>query len=386
MNVRRDSKVDTAVGIVAEYNPFHNGHQYLAAQARKMAHADTVIAIMSGNWVQRGEPAMFDKWHRAEAAIAAGVDLVVELPFFGAVQPSHIFSKSAVKIAQAVGCDALSFGAEHPDMDYDVLIANQPVRADAFKRFDRPYATIFQEYLRKKTGIVLKEPNDILGFGYANANHELGNPLKLYPVNRKGANHNDKCLEGSLNIGSASAIRNEIQRNNLAAIKDFVPKTTLEMVGKSFQYDWNQFWPFLRYELIESSIDRLHEIYQMTEGIEYRLKDSAKKAQSFSEFLNLVKTKRYTYARIQRLCVYVLVQCFEDDMLAEPSYIRPLAFNQQGRKHLNQIKHDVDWPIITKVTDEQIKNQLLLDYQSSMLLQTISNENQDIYRYPIIKN
>ncbi|GAY72851.1 UPF0348 protein family [Lentilactobacillus kosonis] len=315
--------------------------------------------------------------------MAAGVDLVVELPFFGAVQPSHLFAKNAVRIAQELACESLAFGAEHPDMDYDLLINHQPEHDDSFKQFNQTYASTFQNYLKRQTGITLREPNDILAFGYANANHELGNPLKLVPIQRIEADHNDQQLTTDSWISSASSIRNGIV-NYSSEITKFMPYSSFHMVASSFQYSWEQFWPFLRYELIKTPIQELQRIYQMSEGIEHRLKSAAKRSQSFSDFLNSVKTKRYTYTRIQRLCVYVLVHAFSDEMLVDPNYLRPLAFNGQGQRYLNQIKHDTEWPIITKVTDQVVDDWLVLDYQSSMMLELISGENQDVHRYPKI--
>jgi len=376
--------METAVGIIAEFNPFHNGHQYLLNQARKQSGATTVVAIMSGNWMQRGEPAIFDKWKRSQAAVAAGVDLVIELPFSGAVQPAHLFAKSAVKIASEMGIESLAFGAEHPDMDYDLLIHNQPEKDDSFKKFNEPYASTFQNYLKEKTGITLREPNDILAFSYANANFDLGNPLKLLPIQRIDADHNDPELSKGSLISSASAIRNSIFGNSTEFSK-FIPESSLHMIYSGFKYGWEQFWPMLRYELVKTPIEELQRIYQMTEGIEHRLKDAARKSRSFTDFLETVKTKRYTYTRIQRLCVYVLVHAFTDDMLVDPSYLRPLAFNEQGQKYLNQIKHDTEWPIITKVTDEVVDEFVGLDYRSSMMQELVSGEAQDIHRHPFME-
>ncbi len=150
-----------AVGIVSEYNPFHNGHRYMLSQAKQTTGADVSVAIMSGNWLQRGEPAAFDKWQRTRMALLGGVDLVVELPLFSAVQPSHLFSKGAVDLASHLKCDWLAFGAEHPSMDYqNSLITNRRIRR-ALSVLIRPYASIFQDYLFQRTGIRLNQPNDI---------------------------------------------------------------------------------------------------------------------------------------------------------------------------------------------------------------------------------
>lgn len=373
-----------AVGIVSEYNPFHNGHLYMLEQAKQATGADVTVAIMSGNWLQRGEPAAYDKWQRAHAALLGGVDLVIELPLFSAVQPSHLFSKGAVDLAAKMKCRWLAFGAEHPEMDYQKLIDHQPKNPADFKRFDRPYASVFQDYLFEKTGIRLNQPNDVLGFGYAKANVEAGRPLSLVPIKRKGSQHDATQIDDASPIASATAIRQGVLKHDLKAADRVVPKGTMGMLEHDRMLTWQDFWPFLRFELVESPIEKLHQIYQMTEGIEYRLKRAAIKAESFTEFLHLVKTKRYTYTRIQRLCTYVLLHAVPSDMLQAPGYVRLLGFNAVGQRYLNQIKGDLDVPLITKITDDVVADTIQMDFRGGMLTQMINGLSQDYYRHPII--
>ncbi len=373
-----------ALGIISEYDPFHNGHAYLLKSALRQTGADVSVAVMSGNWVQRGEPALFDKWSRSEAAIKGGINLVVELPFFSAVQPSHLFSQGAVRLVAGLKCHWLCFGAENPQFDYQKLIANQPNKSSEFKRFDQPYASIFQDYLKRRTGISLNQPNDILAFGYANANNNIGSPLELVPIKRVGQDHNDSSLDLNSNIASGGTIRSAIIKKDLLDVKKLVPQTSVKMIEEADQFTWHYFWPLLRYELIETPISELHRIYQMTEGIEYRLKKAAENAATFSDFLHLVKTKRYTFTRIQRLCCYVLVHAYEDDMQVLPSYVRVLAFDNLGQMYLNQVKGSLDFPLVTKVTDEIAKKELKLDVKAGMLFQMVNNQSQDFYKHPLI--
>lgn len=374
----------SAVGIVSEYNPFHNGHLYQLQRAKQITGADIVVAVMSGNWLQRGEPAIYDKWERTRAAINNGVDIVIELPFFSAVQPSHIFSTGAVRLITAMNCRWLAFGAENPNIDYLKLIKNQPERDASFRQFDRPYASIFQDYLKKKTGIQLNQPNDILAFGYSNANFNLGSPLNLVPIQRIGSDHNQDKLSPSGLIASASAIRNAIHSDLVSEVNKFVPRSTFSMIQGQRPITWNDFWPLLRFELVEAPISQLHQIYQMTEGIEYRLKRCAIKADTFKTFLHLVKTKRYTYTRIQRLCTYVLLHATEAQMLNQPNYLRLLGFSKNGQVYLNQIKNKLKLPLITKINEEVVKNWLQMDFGAGMLFQMINNKSQDYYRHPLI--
>lgn len=373
-----------AVGIVSEYNPFHNGHLYMLNQAQNETGADVTVAIMSGNWLQRGEPAAYDKWQRTRSALLGGVDLVVELPLFSAVQPSHLFSRGAVNLASQMKCKWLAFGAEHPDMNYQQLIDNQPENQASFKRFDKPYASIFQDYLFDKTGIRLNQPNDVLAFGYAKANFEADSPLQLVPLQRIGSNHDDTQIKHGGPIASATAIREAVLDHRGSDIEQVAPKSTLAMIRNNRMMTWDDFWPFLRFELVENPVEKLHQVYQMTEGIEYRLKRAAIKAKTFREFLQLVKTKRYTYTRIQRLCVYVLLHAASRDMLQTGGYIRPLGFNAVGQKYLNQIKNDLKWPMITKINDDVVADFVQMDFRGGMLTQMINGASQDFYRHPII--
>lgn len=372
-----------AVGIISEYNPFHNGHLYQMTQAKKKTGADVTVAVMSGNWLQRGEPAMYDKWTRALAALETGVDVVIELPFYAAVQPSHIFSAGAVRLVAAMKCDWLAFGAETPEIDYQKLINNQPKKDDSFKQFNRPYASIFQEYLYNRTGIRIDKPNDILAFGYANANMLIGSPLHLVPIKRVGSAHNDHQLSSGL-ISSASAIRDQLRNGNFDIVRKFVPESSWQTFSTAKVIDWEQFWPLLRFELIEAPIDTLHSIYQMTEGIEYRLKQAAIESETFSQFLQFVKTKRYTYTRIQRLCCYVLLHVTSSEMLVNPQYIRLLGCTRRGRRYLNQIKNDLELPMISKVNQEVAKKFVYLDFKAGMLIEMVNGAHQDFYKHPII--
>lgn len=372
-----------AIAIVAEYNPFHNGHLYQLTQAKQQTQADVVIALMSGNWMQRGEPAIFDKWQRARAALNHGIDLVVELPFATAVQPANLFAMGAVRLASELNASYLSFGAENPTMDYQTLIDHQP-DATVFRRFDQTYATLYQQFLNESTGIKLNQPNDILAYSYANANHQLGNPIQLVPIQRLGSQHNDQDLNINRQISSATAIRKTIIKQQLQLLDLTVPKATLELIKDNQPLNWTQFWPLLRYELVETPINELHQIYQMTEGIEYRLKKAAEKATSFDEFVHLVKTKRYTYARIRRLCIYVLMHAYDTEVKKATDYARILGFTATGQRYLNQLKKEIAIPMITKMTDDLSRGMMALDYRAGMLIQLINNQPQDFYQRPIM--
>lgn len=379
--------IGNVLGIVAEYNPFHNGHVYQLQQAKQQAKADLTIIVMSGNWVQRGEPALLDKWQRTKLALSGGADLVVELPFQFAVEPAHLFAQGAVQLLSMLGCNRLAFGAEHPELDFEALVANQPTDASShFKRFDETYPTLFNDYLQAQTGLNLRASNDILGFSYVAANQRLAQPLKMIPIQRRGSAHQDTGIERGTTIASGAAIRKAVKAGEWSVINQMVPADTARALRKEQLISWTDYWPYLRYQLLVSSLADLHDIYQMSEGIEYRLKQTALVSATFEDFLRAAKTKRFTYARLQRLCVYILLQVNRVALPTELRYARVLGFNSAGQQHLNRVKKASKLPLISRVTDDWINGPFRLDYQAGLMRQMLSGVDQDRLQHAVIES
>ncbi|KIP00747.1 nucleotidyltransferase [Levilactobacillus brevis] len=374
-----------AAGIVAEYNPFHNGHAYQIAQARQKTGADVIVAAMSGNWVQRGEPAIMDKWQRTEAALAGGVDLVVELSGAAALQPAHLFAQGAIAVLATLKCQWLVFGTEHPDMDYDCLMAHLPSDPVIFKRFDQTYASLFQGYLREQTGITLSAANDILGFFYAVANQQQGQPLQLVPLARRGSQHNDTAVMQGTNYASATAIRAASLAGDWATVQPVVPAKTLALLQQESLISWADFWPLLRYQLISAPVTDMRQRYQITEGVEYRLKRAALEATTFADFMRIVKTKRYTYTRLQRQAAYLLLQALPEEMRPQPQYLRVLGYSKQGQAYLHQIKKHVALPLVSRENRDWQKGVGALDDRLGALRTLVTGIPQDYGRIPIKK-
>lgn len=374
-----------AAGIVAEYNPFHNGHAYQIAQARQKTGADVIVAAMSGNWVQRGEPAIMDKWQRTEAALAGGVDLVVELSGAAALQPAHLFAQGAIAVLATLKCQWLVFGTEHPDMDYDCLMAHLPSDPVIFKRFDQTYASLFQGYLREQTGITLSAANDILGFFYAVANQQQGQPLQLVPLARRGSQHNDTAVMQGTNYASATAIRAASLAGDWATVQPVVPAKTLALLQQESLISWADFWPLLRYQLISAPVTDMRQRYQITEGVEYRLKRAALEATTFADFMRIVKTKRYTYTRLQRQAAYLLLQVLPEEMRPQPQYLRVLGYSKQGQAYLHQIKKYVALPLVSRANRDWQKGVGSLDDRLGALRTLVTGIPQDYGRIPIKK-
>lgn len=375
----------TVLGIVAEYNPFHNGHAYQLRQAKQQSQADVTVVVMSGNWMQRGEPALIDKWQRTRLALLGGVDLVIELPFQFAVQPAHLFAQGAIQLLSALGCTTLAFGAEHPDLDFETLVANQPTNASShFKQFDETYPTLFNDYLQAQTGMNLRASNDILGFSYVAANRQLARPLEILPIQRRGSSHQETQLDLETTVASGAAIRSAVHSGGWPSVARMVPAETLAALQKSQQVTWSDYWPYLRYQLLSTSLADLHEVYQMSEGIEYRLKQAALTSTNFDEFLRAAKTKRFTYARLQRLCVYILLQVNRVELPTEVRYAHVLGFDRLGQQYLNQVKKRSKLPLISRVTDDWINGPYRLDYQAGLMRQMLTEVDQDRLQHAVI--
>ncbi|CAK1239287.1 nucleotidyltransferase [Fructobacillus tropaeoli] len=386
-----------AVGIIAEYNPFHNGHAYHIQKAKELTNADLAVVVMSGNFVQRGEPAILDKWERTKLALAAGADLVVELPVFYAVQPGHLFAAGAIQILQALGVKDLVFGSEHPEVDF-LDLAKQALTIESEGQFtDRTqtYASAYAQQLEEQTGFKMEDPNDILAFSYAKAVVASGQEMQLHPIGRLEASYHDQTFEEGQTIASASSIRLALHKGKFEKIKPVVSDQAFEALSTkptALAFE-KPFFELLRYRLLTDTVGQLGQVYQMAEGLEHRLAGVAAAVegpQSYQSFIKSVKTKRYTFARIQRTLLYTLLNIKVDQMQAAmaDSYIRLLGFNDLGQAYLSEVKRTVTLPIISRVDMSLAKANLRLDYKAGQMWQilagqTHAKQGQDVGRKPI---
>ncbi|RDF88589.1 nucleotidyltransferase [Leuconostoc mesenteroides subsp. mesenteroides] len=384
-----------AVGIITEYNPFHNGHIYHIQQAKKLTGADVVVAVMSGNFVQRGEPALFDKWQRTQMALENGVDLVIELPTFFAVQSSHIFADGAIQLLSALGVDNIVFGSEHPEVDFLSIAKQAPTIAEGqeFKNHTQTFASAYAKQLEAETSFKLEEPNDILALGYASAILNQQANIGIIPIHRAEANYHDANFTDEQSIASASSIRLALHKGKTEKIKNVVPEATkvaLATAANTIDFESN-FWSMLKYRLTTDTVGQLGQIYQMAEGLEHRfaktaLNDSG--PQSYQSFIKSTKSKRYTFTRIQRTLLYTLLNIKVDQMQAamQDPYLRILGFTSTGQQYLNEIKKQVTLPLISKVDSSLAKSNLRLDYKAGKVWQLLANEGaptQDVTRMPL---
>ncbi|MGX6961204.1 nucleotidyltransferase [Vagococcus xieshaowenii] len=385
-------------GIIAEYNPFHNGHEYQIKQARQYSKAEAIIVVMSGNFLQRGEPAIIDKWQRAALALEYGADLVVELPFAYAVQAADYFAEGGIKLLHALGVEALSFGTDYEGlMDYHAFAQFQLENESAINRAFKAIQNNGMSYPQQMTDVYrqlfpemcldFSSPNHILGMSYAKENIKYTKPMTLIPITRYQSSHNDTSINEQ-SFASGTAIRKLTLDGELSGIKHVLPNNTYDILRTETLVSWENLWPLLKYQLTVLSTDQLARLYQVTQGIEYRLKEAVRQATSFAEFVSQVKTKRFTWTRIQRLCTYLLLNVNEEEITEarKQPYVRILGFNDVGQQLIKERKKSCEIPIITNINKKN-ESLLRLDIRAGQIYQMAKNDRkeQDYYQSPIRK-
>lgn len=373
------------LGIIAEYNPFHNGHLYHLEKAKKDTGSNYTVAIMSGNFTQRGSASLMDKWSKAEAAISCGVDLVIELPVLYAISSAENFAEGAIKILDSLKVvDYLSFGAETSDID----VLNKC--ADVLYREPREYKTLLSHELKKGLSFpkarenalmmylndirrfanVLSSPNNILGIEYLKALKKVKSNIQPYSIARFEVGYND--LTYTQNIASSTAIRNMIKNNGFNALPNLMPPPSYACLLKNLKAghvipDISVFEKEIIYVLRKMTTSEIAELPDVSEGLEFAIKNAANSCNTITEFLNIIKSKRYTMTRLQRILVYALLGITKKDMAMSKKvqpYIRVLGLNKKGKFLISEIaKANPKLEIITSVkrfTDDNSNKNLQL--------------------------
>jgi len=359
-----------AVGIVVEYNPFHNGHAYHLTQAKKVAKADIVIAVMSGTFLQRGEPAMVDKWTRTKMALAGGVDIVIELPYVYSTAPATDFAKGAISLLTAVGCDSFAFGSEDGSIqpflntfelidkhrtEYDTLIKESLKTGVSYpKSLHYAYEQLSQKF--PAPYIDLAQPNNILGFHYLEAAKTLDSKIQPLTIPRIAAGYHD-ALKEDASIASATGIRKALaSTSSLQSVQNVVPDTSFDYLAdwhhnyKKFA-SWESFWPLLQFTIIRHTPSELTRYAEVTEGIENAIMKAAKSSSSFNSFMEKIKSKRYTWTRLQRMITHIYTGFSKEQLQSfeAPSFIRLLGMSTMGQAYLGKRKKDIELPLISRV-------------------------------------
>jgi len=351
-------------GIIAEYNPFHNGHLYQINKIKKQADS-LIIAVMSGSFTQRGEAAIFDKWQRAETAIKSGCDIVIELPFAFTCRSAQDFARGGVTLLNRLGVvNQLAFGAECADLSILQNIALQlddkTFQEKLHDHIDRglSYAQAVNAALDldKEITALIKQPNNILAIEYLRSLRLLSSDIRPLLIPRQGAGYHEEKING--NLASATAIRHALYRGeNLSDLKAVMPPASQELTSQILTSQlpkMNRLYLPLQAKLLTSDLSDLQKIYGINEGLENRILDHAQTADSWPELIQAVTTKRYPASRIARTLLYLLMGIDKDSITlfdqTGPLYARLLAVSPQGKTILREIKAQSFLPLITKTS------------------------------------
>lgn len=395
------------VGIVSEYNPFHNGHLYQLDTIKKSLRPDAIITVMSGNFVQRGEPAVFDKWARTEMALAQGIDLVIELPVCFSTATAEIFAESAIRLLQSCKIvNILSFGVEDCDTKKLVQIGETlSAEPKLFKQFINEYLksglsfpTAREKALIKyvlaenvnididSVSVLLKKPNYILAIEYIKAINKLGADFSIFPVARKGSDYNNRSLAGK--YSSASAIREALSKEtafSTSEIAESLPVSTVEIIEREIKS--GRFPVFLRdfediifYNLRRMAAKELKNYFDVEEGLENRIKKAAKVCGNLKQLILQIRSKRYPLTRIQRILIHSMLD-IPQNMVSKrsPEYLRILGFTSKGALLLKDIKAKAALPVIIRASEYKKLNPLARAmFEKDMLatdIYVLSHEN-----------
>ena len=396
-------------GIITEYNPFHNGHKFHLEESKKQTKSDGTICIMSGNFVQRGGPAIIDKWKRTEMALNNGVDLIIELPTFYAVYSAEFFAKGAVSILNSLNIvNNLFFGSEIGDAKALSEIAKTLISEDErFQNilkenlslgltFAKAREKSLIEYLNSsEINNIITSSNNILGIEYIKAILKLNSSINPVALKREGSNYNDKSL--SQTFSSATSIR-EVLKNtsNIEDLKNIIPLESYEVFSKLQEQDYRftfeeEMFKYIKYK-IQTNCVNFNNLYEVTEGLDNKIIKEISSSNSLHEFILKIKSKRYTYSKISRILTHIYLGLDNDDFkdIANENnlYVRVLGFNKTGREILSLIKANSSIPLITKVPRFTNNPLLKFDLQATAcysLLNDKVNPFNDYLQSPIIK-
>lgn len=382
-----------ATGIVVEYNPFHNGHKYHLQKTKELNPNNIIIAVMSGDFVQRGEPSIIDRWTKTKMALANGVDLVIELPVFYSSQSAEIFAKGAVGILEELKCESMVFGSESGKIDelkrISTLQESEEFKIKLKERLKNgdSYPTAHSSTMKEILGESELNSNDILGLEYIKAIRYWKSSIIPMTLKREKVGYHDTNIVGD--FASATKIREHLKKNE--EISSIVTQESFNTLKEysNFTYMEN-FYPFIRYELIKNS-NNLSGIQDMEIGFENRLLENAIKSINYDEFFKSISNRRYTTGRVQRVLTHTLLALttnITEEVKKSIPYVRVLGFNSKGREYLSYLKKFDNSKIITsyKKMNENFSPEVcsLIEFneRSSQIYRLINNYTD--YKSPII--
>ena len=361
------------IGIICEYNPFHNGHIYHINKVKEMYPDSRIILVMSGNFLQRGDVSLINKWDKTKIALNHGIDLVIELPFVFATQGADKFAHGAIQILNNLRVDKIVFGSECNDIEFLKNLANIQIYNDEYNLFVKKYVndginypSAMSKALNELCGKTVDNPNDILGLCYIKELLLMNSSIEPICIKRTSDYHSTKLDS----ICSARAIREAIKSNK--DISSFVPSDSLEFIEKKCFID--NYFLFLKYKIMTT--DDLSMFVTVDDAIQYRIKKYINSCNSLGELIQCVKTKRYTYNRIMRMFLHILCNFTnnENDKCFDIHYIRVLGFNSSGRVFLRDVKESCSLPIISNFSS---LSDIMLDieFRSTCIYSIIFSDN-----------
>ena len=343
------------IGIITEYNPFHNGHIYQIKKIKEKYPNSIIIVCTSSSFTQRGELSILNKWEKTKVSLLNGVDIVIELPYVYSTQSSDTFAKYGVSLLEKLHINYLCFGSESNDTTKLLDAAKTQInniefdnKVKLYMKEGYNYPTSLNNALKELINYDIKEPNDLLAISYIKEIISNNYNIEVFNIKRTNSYHD---LDLDNKIVSASNIRNKLLENK--NIKDKVPKETYDILkNKSLE---NKYFEFLKYKIISET--NLEKYVDVDEGLNVRIKKSINNSKSLSELIMNIKTKRYTYNRISRMLNHILCSFTkeENDKIKKLEYIRILGFTENGREYLNEIKDSIELPILNKYDTKKYK-------------------------------
>lgn len=382
--------MNKVLGIIAEYNPFHNGHLYHLKKSKELTGCKYSIAVISGNFTQRGSTSIIDKWEKTKTALYNGIDLVIELPTLYSISSSENFADGAIKILNSLNIvDYLSFGSETQNInildniaeilytepaEYKSLLSDELKKGISFPKA-RENALLTHLGNSEEYSNILSCPNNILGIEYLKALKKYRSSIRPICIPRFESEYNSTSF--SNNFASATALRALAKDKNFDTIKSLVPSSTYSILMENIESghiisDLNVFEKELIYVLRKMSIEEISNLPDVSEGLEFNINNTANSCNTLDELTSLIKSKRYTQTRIQRILLYALLGITKNDMeIAKNTipYVRILGFNENGKNLVSEIcKNNSNLNVITSVKK-------FVDDNSDVNLRTLINKD-----------
>lgn len=374
------------IGLIAEYNPLHLGHIYQINKIKELYPNSIIILVTNSTFTQRGEVSIINKWNKTKLCLDNKIDLIFELPFVYATQSADLFAKGALEILNHLQIDTLVFGSESNDINMLYNIANTQINNPNYNKYIKEYLakglnypTAISKTLEKLINQSTNNPNDLLAISYIKEIIRNNYKINFVSIKRTNNYHSTKIES---NIVNASLLR-KLHLNN-TPIDKYLPPNTINYLYKNLSN--NNYFTYLKYKII--SIDNLSIYQTVDEGIDSRIKKAIKISNNWEELIQNIKTKRYTYNKINRMLIHILTSLTKEECQnIKINYLRLLGFTPTGQKYLNKIKKDITIPIITTYK-KNISKLLDIELRATSIynLETKDNlEKQEYTHKPIIK-